>query len=126
VKLAYGLRLIDAERVELGYLVQKAFLRRGRHHRTVVAEEDRLAQLPVPVAEGELLAAIGRDREVLALDVLLDLCRIAAVGARRGLADDAHGRPRRHVLRQHAPAHLLFEPVLDLGSAPLFARRMPG
>ena len=51
---------------------------------------------------------------------------IGALRARRRLADDAHRRPGRHVLRQHAPAVRLGEAVLDLRAAPLLAGRMPG
>ena len=61
---AFGLGAIDSQRVELRYLVQEAFLRGDRDDGPPVAEQDRLAQLQVPVAQGELLSLERREREV--------------------------------------------------------------
>src|SRR4051812_4655574 len=68
LQLAFALRAVIAERVELGDLVQETFLRRDRHHHAAVDQQDRLAQLKVPVAQGQLCALEGGDREIRPLD----------------------------------------------------------
>src|SRR3954467_7277151 len=73
LQLAFALRAVIAERVELGDLVQETFLRRHRHHHAAIDQQDRLAQLQVPVAQGQLRALEGGDRELRALDEIGDL-----------------------------------------------------
>ncbi len=50
---------------------------------------------------------------------------VAGLGARRGFADHARGRPGLHVERGHAPRVQLDEAVLDLDRAPLVLRGVP-
>src|SRR5271168_2640235 len=76
LKLALRLGPVVAERVELGRLMQEAGLRRDRDDGAAVRQQDRLAKLPVPVAQAELLALVRGDAEVGALDILDDLRRI--------------------------------------------------
>ena len=47
--------------------MQEGFLGRGRHDIAAVGQQDRLAQLQVPVAQREPLPLEGREREVRAL-----------------------------------------------------------
>src|SRR5262245_58927886 len=63
-----GLRLVDAERIELGELVQEAGLRRDRHRQLGGRDQDRLAQLPVPSAIGELASLEGGEIEFRRLE----------------------------------------------------------
>ncbi len=44
--------------------MQKTFLRRDRDDHPAIAEQDRLAQLLVPVAQGLFLALEGGNREI--------------------------------------------------------------
>ena len=76
---AFSLRLIDAKRIQLRHLVQETLLRRGRDDGFGIAEEDRLPELPVPFAEGQLLALEGGDREIVGADEGLDLLRLGAL-----------------------------------------------
>src|SRR5690606_8957765 len=53
LELALGLRLVEAERIQFGDLMQKAFLRRCGNDCPAIAKEDRLAKLLVPLAIGQ-------------------------------------------------------------------------
>src|SRR4051794_14192681 len=99
LQLAFALRAVIAEGVELGDLVQKTLLRRHRHHHATVDQQDRLAQLQVPIAQGQLCPLESGDREIRPLDEIGDLLDVAGIGARGSLSDHAHGGPRLHVER---------------------------
>ena len=58
---AFGFGPIVAERIEFGDLMQETFLRRDRDDHAAVGQQDRLAQLQVPVAQGQPLPLEGRD-----------------------------------------------------------------
>src|SRR5690349_2752638 len=68
VEPAFRFRMVDPERIELGELVQKSRLRRNRDGYASVAQQDRLAELQVPVAQGQLLSLERRQRETGALE----------------------------------------------------------
>src|SRR5208282_5900092 len=44
VELAFGLRLVEAERIELRHLMEEAFLRRDADGAASVCDQDRLAE----------------------------------------------------------------------------------
>ena len=63
---ASALGLVVAQRVERRALVQKLLLRRHRDQHARRDQQDRLAQLLVPVPEAQRLALEGGDREIVA------------------------------------------------------------
>src|SRR5262245_14039797 len=68
VEPALRLGPVEAERIELGELVQKSRLRRDRDGDAPVAQQYRLAQLQIPVAQCELLPLEGGQRKRWALE----------------------------------------------------------
>src|SRR3974390_2890985 len=87
VEPAHRLGPIAPERIELRELMQKAGLRRDRHDHATVAQQDRLAQLQVPVAQGQLLPLERGERESGALEEIERRLRFDAVQVRVGFAD---------------------------------------
>jgi len=63
--------LVDAKRIDLGMLVQEAFLRRHRHRQIGARDDDRLPELAVPCAERDLLAFECRQSELIAAEMAL-------------------------------------------------------
>src|SRR5215469_3739190 len=80
---ALALRPIDAERIELRELVQKSRLRRDRDDDASVAQQDRLAQLQVPVPHGELLPLEGGEREFGTFEKIKRRPRVGGMPVRR-------------------------------------------
>src|SRR5437764_7580454 len=62
--LAFGLRTIDAKRIELRHLVQESFLRRHRDHHASIDQQDRLTKLQVPVSQRQPPALERRNGKV--------------------------------------------------------------
>ena len=116
---AFGLGAVDAERVERRELVHELVLRRDRDHDVVGGEQDRLAQLAVPVAEGHRLALEDAELELGAEDVV---ARAPPDRSSRSRVAASPTRAQRHpgvvVLGAHRPARLLLEAGLQLGAAP--------
>ncbi len=69
-KLALGLGLVVAEGVGQEFRMQEALLRRHRHERAGAGDQDWLAELVVPAAEGEPLALEAGDGEGVGQDVV--------------------------------------------------------
>src|SRR5262245_43035206 len=61
---AIGLRLVDAERIELGELVQESRLRRDAHRELCGRNQDGLTQLPIPGTKAELAPFEGGELEL--------------------------------------------------------------
>src|SRR5262245_44201644 len=91
LEFARRLRSIEAERIELGVLVQEAFLRRHRNDRAWTGQHHGLAKLAVPIAERERLALEAGDAELRPADIGVHARIVGLVGARRRLRDTAHG-----------------------------------
>ena len=89
--------------------MQKTFLRRHRHHHAAIDQQDRLAQLQVPVAQRQPLALERGDGKVRSpQEVEYDL-GIAGIGV--GIAHDADVPPLRRlkesVLRAAIPIDII-------------------
>src|SRR5665648_759058 len=101
LEFALALRFIDAERVDLGVLVQEPHLRRRRDGQLRACDNDRLAELAVPLTERDFLSFERREIELIAAKIDVDGREIAGPGARCRLADGAHRGPRLEVQRPH-------------------------
>ncbi len=55
LQLALGFRPVHTERIEFGDLMLKTFLRRDRNDHSAIGQQDRLAQLQIPVAQRQSL-----------------------------------------------------------------------
>src|SRR4051794_37007065 len=97
LEVAFGFGAIDAESIEVGDLVQETVLWRYGNHIAPVGEQDWLAKLPVPVAQGEGLALVSGNLEFWSLEVGDDLGRIARLCAARCFTHHAHCGPRLHI-----------------------------
>jgi hypothetical protein len=64
VQPALGFRPVNAERIQFGHLVHKAFLRRDRNHHCAVAQKDGLAQLKIPIPQRQSLPLERRQGEL--------------------------------------------------------------
>src|SRR5688500_7485051 len=106
---------IDAKRVEWRMLVQVAILGRNGNRHPTVGQKDRLAQLPVPGAEGQLLALERGQFEVCRKGICSHGCRISLARPRHRLADHAHGKPGLVVFLAHVAAGQFLEAALELG-----------
>src|SRR5262249_62036838 len=93
---------VDTERIELGELVQKSRLRRGRDGDASIAQEDRLAQLQIPLAQGQPLPLEGGQRESGTFEKIERLRRIGRMLVRRRLADHARPHPGLPVARRRS------------------------
>src|SRR5262245_1159999 len=105
--------------------MQEAFLRRDRNWKIGAGDDDRLPELPVPGAEGDLLPLERREVEVLAADHRVDRGEVGAARPRRSLADGADRDPSLIVHRPHEPIGEALEPVLHLRGTPLLMRWVP-
>src|ERR1043166_383816 len=77
LEFAFGLRPIIAEGIEFRDLMQETFLRRDRDDRSPVGQQNRLAQLLIPVTQREALPLEGRKREVGTFQEIQDRLGIA-------------------------------------------------
>ncbi len=105
--------------------MQETLLGRDRYHHAAISQQDRLAQLQIPVAQGQRLAFECSQLKIRSLEERGDGFRIARVRACGGFADHPRGGPRLHVERRHVPRVELQETVLQLDGAPLIVRRIP-
>jgi hypothetical protein len=106
--------------------VQEALLGGDGDERAGLREQDRLAHLPVPGAEGDGHALKGGEREGVAQEIAGDRLRVAAVGSRRRLADRPHRDPGCVVQGAHEALGGAAEAVLKLRRAPGLVGGMPG
>ena len=100
-------------------------MRRHRHRQVRAGNEDRLAKLPIPFAEGQLLALEGRKVECIAANIVVDFGETAGGQPRRRLADGPDRDPGLVVERPHEALGETLEAVLHLRRAPLLMRRVP-
>ena len=98
--------------------MQEARLRRDADRQFRRRDQDRLAQLPIPGAECGLDALEGGDLELGLAHVGDERLCIRRLGARRRLADRAHGHPRVVIDRAHGAVGEALEAVLELRAAP--------
>src|SRR5437588_12825298 len=82
VEPAVRLGPVGSERIELGELVQKSRLRRDRDGDAAVAQQYRLAQLQVPVAQGQPLPLEGGQRKIGTLEEIQRLLPVGPVQMR--------------------------------------------
>ena len=66
-----------------------------------IGQQDGLAQLQVPVAQGQLLSLECGQRKIRPLQKRRNGLLVARLGARGALADHAHRRPSLHVECRH-------------------------
>ena len=105
--------------------MQEAFLRRDRNGEIGAGDDDRLSELSVPGAEGDLLPLERREVEVLAADQRVDRGEVGGARPRGSLADGADRDPGLIVHRPHETIGEALKPVLHLRGAPLLVRRVP-
>src|SRR5580704_6826711 len=105
--------------------MQKTLLRRDRYDHSAISEQNRLAQLLVPVAQGLFLALEGGNREIRSGQVAANDLGIVRAGTRRRLANHAHRHPSVVVARVHTPRGEFHETVLQLNRAPLLMASVP-
>src|SRR6185369_9843778 len=65
VEVAFGLGRVIAQRVEIGPGMEEAVLGRNGHQHQRRGEQDRLAQLLIPVAKGEADALEGAELKLI-------------------------------------------------------------
>src|SRR6478736_1274392 len=65
---AFGFRSVNAQSIQLGYLMEKPFLRRDRDHHSAIGQKDRLTKLEIPIPERQSLALERRNSEIGTLE----------------------------------------------------------
>ena len=94
--------------------MQEALDRRALDHRVVGGDEQRLAQLAVPVAEVQAVALEAVDGDLLAAEVGDELVEGRVLGAHHRLHHRLHRDPRRPVGAAHVALGLLLEAAGEL------------
>src|SRR5680860_1322242 len=125
-ELALGFGFVVAERVVEILLVQEALLRGHGHEGAGAGDQHRLAQLMVPLAEGEPLPLETGDGERGRQDVGAQVGNGSLARAQRRLADSARGEPCGEVPLGHDALGEPLEPALHLHAGVLLVRAMPG
>src|SRR5258707_12466678 len=124
--LALCFGAIDAERVELGELMEETLLWRDGHHSVRIGEEDRLAQLTVPIAEIQLHALEAGEIELIAAHIAKNGLGLDRSRPRRRLGYRPSRHPARIVATAHPTYRLTAEAVLQLRRPPTLERSRPG
>ena len=89
-------------------------------------QDDGLAHLLIPAAEGETFTFKSSDFEVGAAQIVVEGLGIGAVGAGDGLAQASESEPGGVVLFGHPAPGFVLETPLHLGRSPLLVGAMPG